>query len=840
MSSRRKRTLRLSIVLAIFGLFALAAAAQAQVCARTLPISNDQYYLRGLSQINFDPLDIVDPAMVSAFMGGVDIWNQACPTSPHIPHFTVAPNLGSGVNIQYDYAPMQWDPQARAWSPAKWVPQDNTFVFKVFCGTPPPGVQQFAYCNGDRINWGHPDAATFVAHEIGHPLGLEHDFCPNGLMNETYTGPASSYSVHPDNCTLANFFNCDPSVSTCPVDPRGLTSAEVTASGLEIPERLIVEFNLLQLGGGSIRDAAQFNNGDDTKVFQNINLLKIGDSFTTNTTEIQFPAGKECSVTPEFGVISASDITQDRFRLEAKCCAGTPLVGGCSDGYSVSGAINLLAPGASISLGLTAVPPAGSNEVPITDTAGPFSGSSSFSFSADVPDGWSWSAVATDVPSNIQCVGFNNSGTISGQNASGVTFTCTSLNGFGPIGPFLPENIPAALDPWSRLAGAGGLLPWDIPTEPAGGGDGCTTESVCVIEQDGTQTCTVQEICPDGVYAAPDTTLLQPTAGQAVSGVIPITGTVWDADGVLDLLFYVDHQPVAVSNLVIGPNFSAQLDTAGLPAGSRMLQILAFDDRPSKGMVTILEQPITVGGSSFGPEIDVFLNWNSQPIPDGGVYQMGQSTPPGVTISRRFRIENNGGSTLTIQNPAGLVNDPCFSLREPVDPTVPVDGQRFFWLDLNCPVGGTYETTVTILSNDTDESPYTFLVRGFIDQPPPEIRVMIDGHSPAAGEVDGGSFTFPSVILPWADPQVETFSICNDGTSPLWLDNPDDLIDRTTMVPFWIQTPPPSSVAAGTCVSFDVMFVTTFGGSYSAHMSIRNNDPNEDPFDLYLHGSAGL
>jgi hypothetical protein len=100
---------------------------------------------------------------------------------------------------------------------------------------------------------------------------------------------------------------------------------------------------------------------------------------------------------------------------------------------------------------------------------------------------------------------------------------------------------------------------------------------------------------------------------------------------------------------------------------------------------------------------------------------------------------------------------------------------------------------------------------------------------------DGSSFTFPDTVVDNL-PISRLFYICNDGTGNLVIDNPTSLVTGQGFSQ--IGTAPTATVAPGTCTNFRVRFYVLNPGSYTGAITIQNNDANEDPYNIFLRGTA--
>lgn len=110
------------------------------------------------------------------------------------------------------------------------------------------------------------------------------------------------------------------------------------------------------------------------------------------------------------------------------------------------------------------------------------------------------------------------------------------------------------------------------------------------------------------------------------------------------------------------------------------------------------------------PDIDVTDGFGVPAPRDGSVAL--SSVPVGQSTSKAFIIKNTGSLTLTLSNHLTMVSGDCFweGLGAPPASQVQPGGSTTFRVWFQCPVAGNHVGEVTILSNDPDESPWTFEV----------------------------------------------------------------------------------------------------------------------------------
>lgn len=122
------------------------------------------------------------------------------------------------------------------------------------------------------------------------------------------------------------------------------------------------------------------------------------------------------------------------------------------------------------------------------------------------------------------------------------------------------------------------------------------------------------------------------------------------------------------------------------------------------------------------------------------------------------------------------------------------------------------------------------VVKNYVDFP--EIAVEYQG-SPL---VDGN--TNPSVIgnVAVGAPVLASFTIRNDGSSALT--SVSVTVDGANAADFSISSSPAASVAASDSTTFTVRFTPSAAGYRYATLRVASNDADENPFDIYIVGSA--
>ena len=181
---------------------------------------------------------------------------------------------------------------------------------------------------------------------------------------------------------------------------------------------------------------------------------------------------------------------------------------------------------------------------------------------------------------------------------------------------------------------------------------------------------------------------------------------------------------------------------------------------------------------------------------------------------------------------------PGFALRDAPAFPLTIDGNTGS-LDIRIQVNGPNPSLlkgrVKILSNDPDESPYTFYVSSSVGSLPDLLAVTAEG----AADYDSGSSAAGILLHNQAEPLVFTTPgpsergvvVFNQGNETLTLTG-------ATLPPgFEFIAPPAFPIDITFAGRHDlpaIRFTGTAPGSYSGHLEIAGNDPDENPYRIPL------
>jgi hypothetical protein len=231
-----------------------------------------------------------------------------------------------------------------------------------------------------------------------------------------------------------------------------------------------------------------------------------------------------------------------------------------------------------------------------------------------------------------------------------------------------------------------------------------------------------------------------------------------------------------------------------------------------------------------GNELTISDGDNSPRSDDGTDF--GETVREGPTIEQTFAIENTGAGTLAIgslSGPAGFT-----LVTAPVSFLTPGESTEFT-VRLETANSGTRTGQISFTTNDSNENPFNFSIRGMVVLPEPqEARVtgngfeIIDGDSTPTMK-DGTDF---GSVMQGGMAISRTFLVHNDGGVTLTLD------ELTVPSGYTITEPLNSSLAPGASDSFTVRLETSQFGTKDGMIRFANNDSNEDPYNFAVTGTV--
>ena len=220
------------------------------------------------------------------------------------------------------------------------------------------------------------------------------------------------------------------------------------------------------------------------------------------------------------------------------------------------------------------------------------------------------------------------------------------------------------------------------------------------------------------------------------------------------------------------------------------------------------------------PEIEVSVDGTVIPISSDVSFE----ATAGISVFQTFTIRNVGTADLRLSN---LVLPWGYTLVSAFPDNVVAGGTDSFQIRLDAFVSGIFDGTLRFASNDADENPCIFILRGAVyPEPVPEIEIW-DGDTDIP---DGGSVAFDSTIL--FTPVVKVFTVRNTGLAYLHLSNLE-LPEGFSLIGAF-----PESIAAGAADSFQVQLNAWDTGIFEGAIRFDTDDADENPCNFNINGSV--
>ncbi|MEX0641712.1 MAG: choice-of-anchor D domain-containing protein, partial [Pirellulales bacterium] len=290
------------------------------------------------------------------------------------------------------------------------------------------------------------------------------------------------------------------------------------------------------------------------------------------------------------------------------------------------------------------------------------------------------------------------------------------------------------------------------------------------------------------------------------------------------------------------PGFGATINTA-VAAGDYYLHVRGTGEYGRVGRYTI-------SGNVLLEVPEIGIRGNGQSIVDGDITpKLGDFTSfgtlaVGTSLVRTYTIESLGSGPLTLSGPSSVTitgPDAAFFsvVAQPTSPIAP-GGSTTFQVQFLPTATGVRDATVNIASDDANENPYEFAIRGNASSTVAEIDLRFGGVSIVDGDLtpaaaDGTDF---SAARTDGGTITRTFTIANTGTTGLNLTGaPLVSISGADAADFTVTALPTTPIAAvsGT-TTFAVRFDPSADGLRTATISIVNSDTNESPYDFAVQG----
>jgi hypothetical protein len=259
--------------------------------------------------------------------------------------------------------------------------------------------------------------------------------------------------------------------------------------------------------------------------------------------------------------------------------------------------------------------------------------------------------------------------------------------------------------------------------------------------------------------------------------------------------------------------------------------------------------PYTFAISGAASQMRMQVRGNSVLIPDGDVTPAaGDFTDFGTLNynsirSRSFYLHNIGmGSLILSGTPRVQLSGPgADKFTVTLQPASPISGgqNKGFSIRFDATAIGDFYATVSIASNDLGANPYTFTIRGTVL--PPDIYVTGNNITIENGDDSPQTADFTD-FASRAVGSTTTFSyyVRNQaGGGLLFLNGlPRATISGPGAGMFLIASQPVASISPGGNSLLRISYKPTAIGTYTATITIPNNDPNKDPYTFNVRGTT--
>jgi LPXTG-motif cell wall-anchored protein len=235
------------------------------------------------------------------------------------------------------------------------------------------------------------------------------------------------------------------------------------------------------------------------------------------------------------------------------------------------------------------------------------------------------------------------------------------------------------------------------------------------------------------------------------------------------------------------------------------------------------------------PEMDVTNGATA--VADAGANDPLGNVPFGLAQTVTYTITNSGTAGLNLTGTPDLVvvtagtNVTSATVTTvPASSTVAVAGTVTFTITYTVTAAGAFDLAVSIANDDADENPYTWTADG-TGVLAPEMDVTRSGAIADGGtDAQAGAVAGTNIVL--------TYTIANNGNSLLTMTLPVTISGLVNCTATVTTAPATATVAAAANETFVVTLKPTAAGVFSASVSITNDDPNENPYNWTISGTA--
>ncbi|MCB0497266.1 MAG: BspA family leucine-rich repeat surface protein [Cyclobacteriaceae bacterium] len=232
------------------------------------------------------------------------------------------------------------------------------------------------------------------------------------------------------------------------------------------------------------------------------------------------------------------------------------------------------------------------------------------------------------------------------------------------------------------------------------------------------------------------------------------------------------------------------------------------------------------------PEINVYSGSDNSgtPIADAQATAIDfGSAIQGADITQTFAIENTGTADLNV---SGItISGTDYSVSSSIA-AVPAGNTQTFTVTLSGTNAGTFNTTVTIANDDSNENPFTFDITGVIAPiNAPEINVYAGSDNSGVSITNAQATPFDLGSAAQGTDVTQTFAIENTGTSFLAISG------ISVSGSGYSVASTLSTIPMGATETFTITLSGANTGTFNGTVSINNDDADENPFTFEIAGS---
>jgi hypothetical protein len=298
------------------------------------------------------------------------------------------------------------------------------------------------------------------------------------------------------------------------------------------------------------------------------------------------------------------------------------------------------------------------------------------------------------------------------------------------------------------------------------------------------------------------------------------------------------------TGLTLDPDLSQLFWSENVPRTSR------FDLPGVDNRVTVFSSTTSryiALAKDFSGQIELFGNsnriQNNDTTPASSDHtDFGSVVLNSAAATATFTIRNHGYGALSLSGtPRVQVTGAAsgdFSVTTQPSASLTPGATTTFVVEFSPTARGTRDATLTITSDDSSDSSFSFSISGLGLAPE---MVVSTTASITNGDTtpDAADLTYFGSINPASGSATNTFTIENNGNHPLTLSGtPRVSIGGANPGDFTVTTQPATSIAASGTSTFQIRFDPTTGGTRTATVSITNNDPDNDPYTFAISGDG--